>query len=317
MASEKRGLAGYLKLFFSGFIMGSADVVPGVSGGTMAFILGIYGELIESIAKFTSFDAIKTMLCFRLKKAFATLPWQFVLVLALGIVTAIVTTASGIKWMLENRPQEIWAFFFGLVLASIFTVLGRVKKWSPDRWIAMFAGAAGAWILVGLPFSSNPPDSWWYLMLCGAIAICAMILPGISGSFILVLMGKYDTVLGAVDGAKGAVLSGNWQALGSHVLVLLLFIAGVVLGIATFIRVLGWLFKKHPDLTVAVLIGFMAGSLRKVWPWKGLDGIENILPETWDWQTWGVVGLSVCGLLLVLGIEKLASGKETGEKKQK
>ena len=130
MASEKRGLAGYLKLFFSGFIMGSADVVPGVSGGTMAFILGIYGELIESIAKFTSFDAIKTMLCFRLKKAFATLPWQFLLVLALGIVTAIVTTASGIKWMLENRPQEIWAFFFGLVLVPRRRLaLSRCGRW--------------------------------------------------------------------------------------------------------------------------------------------------------------------------------------------
>ena len=190
MERKKRAIREYGRIFLSGFIMGSADVVPGVSGGTMAFILGIYQELIDSIRAFLSPDAFKMAFRFQVKKAYRTLPWPFLLSLGLGILTAIVLLSSKIKWMLDHKPALIWSFFFGLVLASIFAVFHRVSKWSFDRIIGALAGAAAAWIIVGLPLTRHPPAGLWYIAVCGAIAICAMILPGISGSFILVLMGK-------------------------------------------------------------------------------------------------------------------------------
>ena len=296
----------FVRLFFSGFLMGSADVVPGVSGGTMAFILGIYQELIEAIRKFTAAQNLKLLLTLQFKKLLKDLPWRFILPLFLGIISAIVLTASGIKWLLENRPSQIWAFFFGLVLASILCVINRVKCWKIDRILVLAIGAAAAWILVGLPFSECPPNEWWYLILCGAVAICAMILPGISGSFILVLMGKYDTVIGAVHHLKTAIISHDWSAVPPQLAVLGLFVVGVVIGLASFVRLLSWLLKKHPDLTIAALIGFMAGSLRKVWPWKAPDGLRNILPDTLDGGVAAAAALAVLGFILVFVIEKTA-----------
>ena len=153
-----RSIKHYLRIYCSGFIMGAADVVPGVSGGTMAFILGIYQELIESIRAFTTPAAIKMAVTFRIAQAFRTLPWPFLLSLCLGIGSAILLLSSHIKWMLENRPAQIWAFFFGLVVASIFAVFRRVSKWTPGCIIAALVGAVGAWIIVGLPLLQNPPD---------------------------------------------------------------------------------------------------------------------------------------------------------------
>ena len=156
---KKRSFKEYLRIYVTGLIMGGADVVPGVSGGTMAFILGIYEELIESIKRFTSAEAIAMGLKFQVKKAFQTLPWPFLLALGLGIVTAIVLLSSPIHWMLANRPVLIWAFFFGLVVASIFTVFGRVRKWNPAVVVALIAGTVAGWVVVGLPLLNNPPDA--------------------------------------------------------------------------------------------------------------------------------------------------------------
>ncbi|MBS1369719.1 MAG: DUF368 domain-containing protein [Lentisphaeria bacterium] len=286
--------------------MGGADVVPGVSGGTMAFILGIYEELIESIKKFTSADAIAMALKFQIKKAYQTLPWPFLLALGLGILTAIVVLASPIHWMLENRPVLIWAFFFGLVVASIFTVFSRIRKWSPFTVVSLLAGTAAGWIVVGLPLLNNPPDSCLYLAFCGAIAICAMILPGISGSFILLLMGKYALVLNAVNELK------SMTNIGQNLLILGTFVVGIIIGISSFVRLLSCLFRKFHDLTVAVLIGFMAGSLRKVWPWKsGLsDDAANVLPAQFNAEFWSAVGLAVAGFLLVMVLETVAKRLE-------
>lgn len=303
---KKRSIKDYLRIYGSGFIMGAADIVPGVSGGTMAFILGIYQELIESIRAFTTKEAFSMAFRFQLRKAFTTLPWPFLLALGLGILSAILLLSSHIKWMLENKPALIWAFFFGLVLASIITVFGRVAKWTIGCFAGAVAGGAAAWIIVGLPLSQNPPDGLWYIVLCGAIAICAMILPGISGSFILVLMGKYQTILNAVHEFKSAIRAMNWESLLAQLLLLGCFMVGIIVGISSFVRLLSWLFKKYHDLTVAILIGFMAGSLRKVWPWKGGNEIENILPPAFNREVLFAILLAAFGFVLVIVLERVA-----------
>ena len=172
---------------------------------------------------------------------------------------------------------------------------------------AALAGAAAAWIIVGLPLTQHPPEGLWYIAVCGAIAICAMILPGISGSFILVLMGKYETVLGAVHSLKSGA------DIGRNLLILTVFMVGIVIGIGSFVRLLGWLFRKYHDVTVAVLIGFMAGSLRKVWPWKGPDGLENVLPAQFSANVAGAAVLGLLGFVLVLAIEFIAKRLEARE----
>ena len=304
--TAKRSIREHLRIYITGLIMGGADIVPGVSGGTMAFILGIYEELIESIKRFTSAEAIGMAATFQIRKMFKTLPWPFLLVLGLGILTAIAVLSTPIHWMLKNQPVLIWAFFFGLVVASIFAVFNRVRKWTPFCVAALIAGGAAGWIVVGLPLLLNPPDSYIYLVLCGAIAICAMILPGISGSFILLLMGKYDYVLNAVNELKAGT---NF---GQNLLILALFVVGIVLGISSFVRLLSWLFRKFHDLTVAVLIGFMAGSLRKVWPWKagGSDDAANVLPTSFGSEFWSAVGLAAAGFIIVFALETVARQME-------
>ena len=288
--------------------MGAADVVPGVSGGTMAFILGIYNELIDSIKTFTSPDTVKMLMRFEIKKAWNVLPWRFLLALIAGIGTAILLLSGAILWLLEHRFSYTMGFFFGLILASIFTVWSRVQKWSIDRYIAVLIGGVGAWFLVGLPMASNPPNALWYIVICGAIAICAMILPGISGSFILLLLGRYDYIFSAVNNCKSALVKLDWTILASQGLVLLCFFVGILLGISSFVRLLSWLFRKYNDWTVAVLIGFMGGALRKVWPWQ-LNSI-NVLPEKFDFSVVSVVALTVFGCALVLILERLAAKLE-------
>ena len=252
-ARPQRTLKDYAGLTLRGIAMGASDIVPGVSGGTMAFILGIYEELIDSIRTVGQPEFIQAVLKFRIKDALQILNWQFLLAVALGIFIAIFTLAQGLEWLLLNQPVYLWSFFFGLVLASVFTVSKRVKPWTVPLMVATAVGAIAAFILVGL-VPAQTPDAWWFLILSGAFAICAMILPGISGAFILVLLGKYQFVLSAVNDRD---------------IVTLIFVAiGAGIGLVTFAQLLGWLFKRYHDMTVAVLIGLMIGSLRKIWPWK-------------------------------------------------
>lgn len=248
-----RTLKEYLGLSARGFAMGCADVVPGVSGGTMAFILGIYEELIDSIRAFTMPDNIKMLLGFEFKKAFMVMPWRFLLAVALGILTAIVSMAKMLEWALHNYPEFVWAFFFGLVIASIITVRTRVKQWSIPVLVSLVVGTIVAFLIVTL-VPLQTPDAPWFLFLSGAIAICAMILPGISGSFLLVILGKYQFILAAVNNRD--ILTLFWVA------------AGAGIGIVSFAQVVGWLFKRYHDLTISFLIGLMIGSLWKIWPWK-------------------------------------------------
>lgn len=310
--TPKRSWKEYLKIFFCGSIMGAADVVPGVSGGTMAFILGIYDELLNSIKRILSPDTLRMACRFDVKKMFKTLPWPFLLALGSGIIAAILLFATPIQWMLQNRLSLILAFFFGLILGSVATVLRKVGTWSANRIVALLIGAVGGYVIVGLPMLAAPPEGKWYLVLCGAVAICAMILPGISGSFILLLMGKYEYIINAVNEIKQKV------NIAENLLTLFLFCIGIVIGISAFVRLLAWLLKKYHDVTVAVLIGFMLGSLRKVWPWKAENMLQNgnVLPEAGMDLLYCIL-LAAAGLVIVLVIEHAAKRLENQNRENK
>ncbi|MCA9970282.1 MAG: DUF368 domain-containing protein [Anaerolineales bacterium] len=314
-AAPARGLRDYAGLMLRGVAMGASDIVPGVSGGTMAFILGIYEELINSIRMVGQPEFLQAVFRLRIKDAINLLNWPFLLSVALGIGLAILTLAHGLEWLLIHQPVFLWSFFFGLVLASVLTVSRRIPRWSPPLGVALVAGALGAYVLVGL-VPAQTPETWWFLFLSGALAICAMILPGISGAFILVLLGKYQYILGAVTGRDFVTLA--------------LVAAGAAVGIVTFAQLLGWLFKRYHDMTVALLTGLMLGSLRKVWPWKVdvswltdvngqfvLDSFGeqivteqvNVLPAlsgAGAAEFAGALGLAVLGFGLILVVERLA-----------
>ncbi|MBW2015452.1 MAG: DUF368 domain-containing protein [Deltaproteobacteria bacterium] len=304
---SRRTFRTYFLLGLKGFCMGAADVVPGVSGGTIAFITGIYEELLKSIRTF-DLRFIRLLFSRRPGEALAHTGWKFLLVLGAGILTAVFTLAKILAWLLLTHPTLIWSFFFGLVLASAWTVAGHLDSWRSAQVLWMLLGATGAYRLVGMiPVST--PDTPWFLFLSGSIAICAMILPGISGSFILVLLGKYEYILRAVN--------------HRDLLTLVLVGMGAATGLVTFVRLLNWLLKKHRNPTLAVLTGFMLGSLRKVWPWKKtlstmtdphgktiLFSQGNILPPHWDSEVAYAVGLALVGFLLVLSLHRLAGKKQ-------
>lgn len=305
---NSRTLTEYAGIGARGFAMGAADVVPGVSGGTMAFILGIYEELIDSLRQPLSAKMFKQVLSFDIKGIFQTINWKFLGSLGLGILTAVFTLASFLESALINYPALVWSFFFGLVMASIFTVIKRVKRWNVSTYAAAIIGAIAAYIIVGLVPTQTPNEAW-FIFLSGVIAICAMILPGISGSFILVLLGKYQYILSAVT--------------NRDFLTLIIFSLGCGIGLITFAQVLGWLFKRYHDLTVAVLIGLMIGSLRKIWPWKKTlnaivdrHGVEipveqiNLLPPAFDTQVAMALGLAAVGFVLVFLLDAVASRRE-------
>jgi putative membrane protein len=301
-SNKKRTLLDYFWISARGFAMGAADVVPGVSGGTMAFILGIYDELLDAIHA-VDMTFIRRILTLKWKDAFAEFPWKFLLAIALGIGAAILTLANALHWALENKPVFIWAFFFGLIIASIVAVRKRVGTWSIVNILAALTAAVGAYILVGLT-PSETPHTPILLFLSGAVAICAMILPGISGAFILVLLGKYRFVLEAVKNLD--------------ILTIALVGLGAVVGLLVFVRLLRWMLNKNHDLVVSVLMGFMLGSLRKVWPWKELEPISetfiketNFIPAVFNGDVFTAVLLMVVGIALVLVIEYFANRRGT------
>lgn len=258
---KKRTLKGYAGITLRGICMGSADIVPGVSGGTMAFILGIYEELINSIKTLGDKEFLLAVGTFKIKKVLQIFNWEFLLALALGIALAVATLVRVLHDLLgdENRAVYVWSFFFGLVLASTFVVSKRVKQWTIGKIAILIFGATFGYLLVGvLPLQT--PDTWWFWMITGAIASCALILPGISGAFLLVLLGKYEDVLAAAS----SVLDGDF----SQISILIFLALGAAIGLIAFSKFLSWLFKQYHDFTIAFLIGLMLGSLRKIWPWK-------------------------------------------------
>lgn len=296
-----RNFKDYSFLILKGMGMGAADVVPGVSGGTIAFIVGIYQELLDSI-KSISKNSLKLLFTGKFAAFWKEINGNFLLSIVTGICISVFSLAKIITFLLVTHPILVWSFFFGLVLASTWFVSKDIKQWNWKTILSYIVGIAAAYyITVSTP--TETPDNLFFVFLCGAIAICAMILPGISGSFILVLLGKYFYIMEAVKSL--------------NILVILVFTGGAFLGITTFSRVLSFALRKFHDITIAVLAGFMLGSLNKVWPWKKtietyLDShgvtkplIEtNILP---DQLLWEAIGLMIVGFGIVYFLEKLST----------
>lgn len=297
----ERKLKDYGFLLLKGMGMGAADVVPGVSGGTIAFIVGIYEELIDSIKSING--ATLKLLCTGKVAAFwKAVNASFLLSIVAGIGISIFSLAKLITYLLVFHPILVWSFFFGLVLASTWFVSKDIKSWNWKTILSFVAGVGIAYyITVATP--AETPTNLPFIFLCGAIAICAMILPGISGSFILVLLGKYFYIMEAVK--------------TFNIPVMLVFIGGATIGITSFSRVLSFTLRRFHDITISVLAGFMLGSLNKVWPWK--ETIEtytdshgtikplvetNILPD----QLLGeAIGLMILGFIIVYVLEKLSA----------
>lgn len=298
-------------LFLKGIAMGAADVVPGVSGGTIAFISGIYEELIRSIRSIDHL-AVKTLFRKGIPSFWTHINGWFLLVLLSGIAVSILSLSKVIVHQLETNPQLVWSFFFGLVVASAIYVGSTIKQKNIYTLLAGLAGVAVAY-LITIASPTEGPDGGWYVFLTGSIAICAMILPGISGSFILLLMGMYEKVLTALHEME--------------IVTILLFMGGAGVGIITFSHILSWLLKKYHDLTIAVLAGFMIGSLNKVWPWKEvidsvvIEGEEkvlkeaNLLPHVFTEKTgephqlFACLALMVFGFILIYSLERLSGRK--------
>jgi putative membrane protein len=242
----------YLLLFAKGLAMGGADVVPGVSGGTVAFISGIYEELIDSI-KAVNFDTIKVLLKGEFKEFWHQVNGNFLLVLFAGIAISLKSLASLMTYLMVHNPIQLWSFFLGLILISSIVILRQIKKWSFGVVIAGILGIIASYYLTSMtPAQTN--DSYLMIFFSGAIAICAMILPGISGAFILLIIGKYQLVVSALGNSDYGIIA--------------VFIAGAAFGILLFVRLISWLLHRYHNYAVAILAGFMMGSLNKIWPWK-------------------------------------------------
>jgi putative membrane protein len=299
-------------LFAKGMGMGAADVVPGVSGGTIAFITGIYEELIGSIRSVDG-TAIKLLTKFNLKGFWHHINGNFLVTLFAGIFASLLILSRIILYFLNTYPEMVWAFFFGLILASVWLVGKKISKWTPAVIISAIVGAVLAfWITMASP--AQTPETLWFVFLSGSIAICAMILPGISGSFILVLLAKYEYIFGALKDMKVSVIAA--------------FGLGCITGILVFSHFLNYMLKKYHNLTVAFLTGFMLGSLNKVWPWKETletytdrHGVvkplqqQNILPTQY-FEVTGLepylvesVVLAIVGFALVYALDRFSATK--------
>ncbi|MDH5560126.1 MAG: DUF368 domain-containing protein [Deltaproteobacteria bacterium] len=293
-------------LLLKGILMGTADIIPGVSGGTIALITGIYNTLIDAIRSF-DMSTIKHILSLDFKSALFELHLRFLIPLFFGILSAILVTARLIHYVLAVFPEITWAFFFGLIVSSTMVLGRQIKNWVGMAGLFFIFGALGAFFLVGMIPVTTPLD-WWFIIFSGMIAICAMILPGISGAFILLILGKYEYVTGAL---KNPFLLPNLK-------IILLFTGGCLIGITSFSRILSFFLHRYENLTLAFLTGMMFGSLRKIWPWKEVLEEKmirgklyvvqetNILPQSFDSALIYALVFIVLGFLLVLILEKTA-----------
>lgn len=292
--NSTRNLKDYLWLAACGFFMGSANVVPGVSGTTIAFILGLYEELINAINA-ANLGFFRRLFTFRLREAFDKFPWRFLLALGIGIVVGIFTLARGLIWALDYRHELVWAFFFGLVLASVIAIRKRVVRWSPATLLISGLAAAATFVLMGLT-PRQTPDAAWFLMLSGGIAICAMMLPGVSGAFLLMLLGKYQYMLDAV--------------VRLDLLTLLIFAIGAAGGLIVITRTIRWLLLRRKDKTLGVLMGLTLGSLRGIWPWQEETSI--VMPTAFTPEVALVLVFAALGVGLVLFLEYLTKRRHSG-----
>lgn len=301
-----RGLRETLVLCLKGFCMGSADVIPGVSGGTMALILGIYAKLVAAIR---SIDAafFSRLVRLDLGGALAESHLRFLLPLLAGILAAVLTMARVMHHLMVNHPIQTWALFFGLIAASILVVGRRASPLTPFSLVLVVLGAAASYFIVGL-IPVTTPEAWWFVFLSGALAICAMILPGISGAFILLLLSKYEFITGALKNPFS----------DSNLLVLAVFAVGCAVGLASFSRLLDHFLRSRRSQTLALLTGFMIGAMRKIWPWKEVLEYErigsklvavvekNVLPDPQVPGFWIAVALMAVGFLAVVVLERVS-----------
>jgi putative membrane protein len=323
---KERSFIQYLSITLKGLGMGAADIVPGVSGGTIAFISGIYQELLEAIA---SVNVVNLKILFKgnFKTFWKSINGNFLIALFSGIFISILSLAKLISYLLAHQPVFIWSFFFGLILASTVVIGRKVSAKNISNILFFIAGTAIAYfITVASP--THGPDGLIYIFGAGFIAICAMILPGISGSFILLLLGYYSTILGNVTEMIEALKAKEFGMVLQNILLLSVFVAGCIAGILSFSKLLTWLFKKAEQITLALLTGFMLGSINKVWPWKKVIAYrtnskgeevpfleENVMPSVYETvtgmeaHTAAAISLMIGGFILVYYIERLGEKK--------
>ncbi|WP_027184696.1 DUF368 domain-containing protein [Desulfovibrio inopinatus] len=292
-----------LVLAIKGVCMGVADIIPGVSGGTIAFITGIYEDLIAAIKSF-DLTFFKRVLTLQFASALSEVHLRFLVSLLCGIGIAVVAMSRVMHYLMQAYPVAVWSFFFGLIGASIVVVGGKIGKLDVVRLLALLIGAVAGFIIVGM-IPVYTPETLGFIFFSGALAICAMILPGISGAFILLLLGKYEFITGALKHPFN----------GENGLIILVFVAGCVLGIMGFSRLLNYFLKHHHSATLAVLTGFMIGSLRKIWPFKEVLETtvirnkvyvlreQNILPGSME-DALMAAGLIVVGFCAVYFLER-------------
>ncbi len=313
----------YLLITIKGLAMGAADVVPGVSGGTIAFISGIYEELIETIngldiSFFTTWKSEGFL------SSWKKYNLSFLTALFLGIAISILSLSKLIKWLLHNEALLLWSFFFGLVLASILFIGKQITSWKLTTIVGVcIAAIISYFITIAEPFAS--PDSNWYLLFCGFIAIIAMILPGVSGSFILLILGAYQSFIGIINQLLEGLLQMDIHMLWNATYRIIIIGIGAIAGLKLFSKALNWMFKNHKNTTLAILTGFMIGSLNKLWPWKKVlsmrtnsEGIEvpfiekSILPGSYteDPKIVWVLLFIALGFILIFVLERLSLKKD-------
>lgn len=294
----------YILTAIKGACMGAADVIPGVSGGTIAFIMGIYDKFVASLAAINA-EAVKLFFTGKFKEFWRHINGGFLLSLMVGIGISIISLATVMQTLLSDFPIQTWAFFFGLIVASSIFILRGISGWGLREILFLIGGVVlGVTICTLSP--TQTPDALWFIFLSGAIAICAMILPGISGSFILLILGKYQYILGAVsDLVAGQNVVGNLLIIG-------VFAIGAVVGILSFSKLLHWLLSRWHKQVLIILAGFIIGSLVKIWPWSNPEAIAQA-ELTGSLHIGSAIIIALIGFSLVTGIE--IAGKMTANKK--
>ncbi len=306
----------YINTLFKGIAMGAANVIPGVSGGTIALITGIFERLIDAIKSF-NIKAIKLLFKGRIKEFINYTDLKFLLSLFIGVLIAIVTLAKLFDYLFENYPVYIWAYFFGLVLASVYFVGKTISKWTTIVVITFIIGVSIA-ILISILNPASENRNFFYMILCGVASVCSMILPGLSGSFILVLMGNYKLV--AIDAINNVDFT-----------VLLPLMIGAVVGLLAFSHFLSWIFKKYRDETISILTGFILGSVNILWPWQNefslkddlgnfvlktngdkiVEHYEKYMPNSFNTEVTLAIVFVIVGMISIWVIEKVAAGKSS------
>ena len=294
-------------LFLKGFGMGTADVIPGVSGGTIAFVSGIYDQFLAALSSVNA-RFFKNLFRLDIKEALSGVHFKFMIFLGLGMVTAILSTARLMHYLIVHSPVYTWSAFMGLITASIYYVGKQIEdKSSFTTWFMMGLGTVVAYLVVSL-IPVTTPNAAWFISLCGLIGVCAMILPGLSGSFLLLILGKYEFITGAV---KNPLVWENMQ-------IIMIFLTGTFTGLFTFSKLLKWFLSKYRSMAMALLTGFMIGAMKKVWPWK--ETLEskivrgktlvlremNVMPQELNSEVVFSMGLFLVGFALVIVLEKSA-----------